>query len=516
MFTTATATMPLTRPGPRVAMMATASRKYGKAMRVSMDRMMSWSTQRPTKPARRPHSEPATAASAVAARPTTSEMRAPKRSRLKRSRPNSSVPRGCPTVKMGASRRAVSMASGSRGASHGATRASTAITSTRARPKSAAALRRNMRTTSVIADARVEHRVEEIDDQIDHHEAGGDEQHTPLHQGIVARLDGPHHHGAEPRPGEHRLGEDGPAEEEAHLHAQHGDDRIDGVLEHVARDHRALGQPLGAGGADVVLADDLEHARSRETRQGGGRGGAEGDGGQHEMPQHVGHPAAVGRAHPARGKPAELEREHDDQHDARPEHGQAHSGDSHAHAHAIEPRVLLHRGDNAGDQAEENGDDERARGEEQGGLEAQEHLGQHGAPEGNGAAEIAARHLADPVQVLDDERLIEPEVTAETFHVFLGRLGAEHDGSRVSRGQVQDGEDQHRDPEEDGDSEQQALEGVGGKPAAPYCSHTCDSTRSKFGWSLKPCTRFRWMMIWRPWSMKIHGASSAMMRCASL
>jgi len=56
---------------------------------------------------------------------------------------------------------------------------------------------------------------------------------------------------------------------------------------------------------------------------------------------------------------------------------------------------------------------------------------------------------------------------------------------------VQDGEDQHRDPEEDGDGEQQASEGVGGKPAAPYCSHTCDSTRSKFGWSLKPCTRFR-------------------------
>src|SRR5262245_5050138 len=175
-----------------------------------MDRMMSWSTQRPTKPARRPHSEPATAASAVAARPTTSEMRAPKRSRLRRSRPNSSVPRGCPAVKM---------AAGSRGASHGATRASTAITITRARPKRAAALRRNTRTTSVIADAGVEHRVEEIDDQIDHHEGGGDEQHAPLHERIVARLDGPHHHGAEPRPREHRLGQDGTAEEESHLHA---------------------------------------------------------------------------------------------------------------------------------------------------------------------------------------------------------------------------------------------------------------------------------------------------------
>jgi hypothetical protein len=70
-------------------------------------------------------------------------------------------------------------------------------------------------------------------------------------------------------------------------------------------------------------------------------------------------------------------------------------------------------------------------------------------------------------------------------------LGSEHDGSRIPRGQVQDGEDEHRDPEEDGDREEQTAEGVGGEPAAPYCSHTCDSTRSKFGWSLKPCTRFR-------------------------
>src|SRR5215475_15603189 len=235
MFTTATATMPLTSPGPRAAMMATASRKYGKAIRVSMERMINWSTQRPTKPARSPHSDPATAASAVAASPTTSEMRAPKRSRLRRSRPNSSVPSGCPGVKMGASRRAVSMASGSRGASHGARTASTAITATRARPKSAALLRRNMRMTSVIADARVEDRVEEIHHEVDNHERGGDEEDPALHQGIVAGLDRTHHHRAEARPREHRLRQDRAPQQEAHLDAQHRDDGIDGVLEDVAR-----------------------------------------------------------------------------------------------------------------------------------------------------------------------------------------------------------------------------------------------------------------------------------------
>src|SRR5262245_36521246 len=319
MFTTATATMPLTRPGPRAAMMATARRKYGKAISVSMDRMISRSTHRPTKPARSPHTEPATAASAVAARPTTSEMRAPKRSRLRRSRPNSSVPSGCPAVKMGASRRAVSMAFGSRGASQGASRASTAIAATRTRPNSAALLRRNMRMTSVIADARVEDRVEEIHHEVDDHEGGGDEEHAALHQRVVARLDGAHHHGAEPRPREDGLREDRATQQKADLDAQHGDDRVDRILEHVTGYHRALGQALGACGADIVLSDDLEHAGAREARQRRRRGGAERDSGQNEVPQHVRHAAAVRRAHAARRKPPELEREHDDEHDARPE-----------------------------------------------------------------------------------------------------------------------------------------------------------------------------------------------------
>src|SRR5438132_2124910 len=288
MFTTATATMPLTRPGPRAAMMATARRKYGKASSVSMERMMSWSTHRPMKPARSPQSEPTRAARAVAVSPTTREMRAPKRSRLRRSRPNSSVPSGCPAVRMGERRRAVSMTSGSRGAIHGASTASTAMTATSPRPKRAELLLRNMRTRSVIADAWIEDGVEEIDHEVDEHEGCGDEEHAALDERIVAGLDGPHHHGAEPRPGEVRLRQVGPAQEPALSPLQHLCDVVARVLEHVPRDDGALGQTLGARRADIVLPDDLEHARAREPREGGGRGGAGRHRGQGEMQQHCG------------------------------------------------------------------------------------------------------------------------------------------------------------------------------------------------------------------------------------
>src|ERR1700730_9948871 len=418
MFTTATATMPLTRPGPRAAMMATARRKYGKASSVSMERMMSWSTQRPMKPARSPHSEPTRAARAVAVSPTTREMRAPKRRRLRRSRPNSSVPSGCPAVRMGARRRAVSMTSGSRGAIHGASTASTAMTATSPRPKRAALLLRNMRTRSVIADARIEDRVEKIDHEVDEHEGRGDEEHAALDERVVAGLDGAHHHGAEPRPREDRLRQDGPAQEKAHLQPQHRDDGVDRVLEHVARDHGALGQALGARRADIVLRDHLVRAGAREAREGGGGGGAERHRGQHEMPQHVGHSAAIGRAHPARGEPAELEREQQDEHDPRPEDGQAHAGDGHPHADAIEPRVLLDRRHDAGGETQKKGDQKRAR---------REHLAEEGPAQRDGAPEISLEDVAHPPHVLDDERLVEAQVAMEAHDVFLGRLGAEHD-----------------------------------------------------------------------------------------
>src|SRR6266850_1866316 len=227
MFTIATATIPLTRPGPRVAMIAIASRKYGNAIRVSIERITTWSTHRPTKPASSPQTEPAAAASTVAAPRVTT-----------RARPNTALP---------------------------LLRNMRVASATPERPAGATATAPRLVATLLIADARVEDRVEQVHDQVHHHEGSGDQQHAPLHQRIVAGLDRAHHHGAEPGPGEHGLGEDGPAEQIAHLHPDHGEDRVERVLEHVPRDDHPLGQALGARRAHVVLPDDLEHARAGEA-----------------------------------------------------------------------------------------------------------------------------------------------------------------------------------------------------------------------------------------------------------
>ena len=84
-----------------------------------------------------------------------------------------------------------------------------------------------------------------------------------------------------------------------------------------------------------------------------------------------------------------------------------------------------------------------------------------------------------------------PEVAAQALHVLPGGLGAQHDGGRIARGEAHDPEDEQRDPDQDGQRQQDAADDVALEAGPSYCSHTCVSTRSKFGWSLNPCTRLR-------------------------
>ena len=47
--------------------------------------------------------------------------------------------------------------------------------------------------------------------------------------------------------------------------ADHGQDRHGGVAQRMAHQHDPVGEALGAGGADVVLVQHLEHAGARDA-----------------------------------------------------------------------------------------------------------------------------------------------------------------------------------------------------------------------------------------------------------
>ena len=94
MLTTPTASMALNEPGPRIAMMTMASRIAGTARRKSSTRMIAASASPPAKPPRSPSGTPTIPPISTATAPVRSEMRAPWITRLRMSRPNSSVPKG--------------------------------------------------------------------------------------------------------------------------------------------------------------------------------------------------------------------------------------------------------------------------------------------------------------------------------------------------------------------------------------------------------------------------------------
>src|SRR6266481_5444814 len=163
---------------------------------------------------------------ATAPRPRSIEMRAPWMTRLRMSRPKSSVPSRRPRAPSGLPR----------------------ITR-----------KRDMPGRLAEADPRVEEAVDHVDQQVQRDDAGGQEQVDALDDGVVTPGDGVEQELPHAGDDEDALHDDGPAEEGRELEAHHGDHRDHRVLEDVAGDDERLRQTLGPRGADVVLAQHLEH-----------------------------------------------------------------------------------------------------------------------------------------------------------------------------------------------------------------------------------------------------------------
>src|SRR5439155_12387818 len=143
------------------------------------------------------------------------------------SRPNSSVPSGCPGVSGGWSLRAVATVSGSASGSHGASAASSVTASSTTAPttarrfrsaylhhwprgRAAAPTASGVRdpaireaaagATSLTTNLRVERRVEHVDGEIDEHEAERDDEDAALYEREVAGQDPLHHQCADTGP----------------------------------------------------------------------------------------------------------------------------------------------------------------------------------------------------------------------------------------------------------------------------------------------------------------------------
>ena len=111
---------------------------------------------------------------------------------------------------------------------------------------------------------------------------------------------------ADARPAEHRLDHHQPAHENADIDADHRDHRDDGVGQHVAGDHPQPAQALGAGGADEVLVQHLDHRGACHARVPAAAEHAKGQ----RRQQQVLNAAVATEREPAELHREEVEREH--------------------------------------------------------------------------------------------------------------------------------------------------------------------------------------------------------------
>ena len=120
---------------PSAVTMISASSKVGNAISMSAPRMTIVSTRPPRNPATMPRGTPTAKPKTTEARPTSSDTRAPQMIRLRRSRPNSSVPSQWPSTAPGPLRTAwENCADGLRGAMSGAAAAMTIIATASSAP----------------------------------------------------------------------------------------------------------------------------------------------------------------------------------------------------------------------------------------------------------------------------------------------------------------------------------------------------------------------------------------------
>src|SRR6476660_7251288 len=178
-----------------------------------------------------PSAPPMTRPITGAQRPTTSDMRAPWISRESSSRPSPSVPSQC-AAENGARRCSISM---SVGLGSGSTVAKIATANTKIiqiiaaqnsmpsrrllRTRAATASSARSSSSVAMADPRIEHGGEHVDDEVHDDEAGGDQQHDALQDDQVAREDRADQQPADAGKGKNRLDDDGAANQPTDIDA---------------------------------------------------------------------------------------------------------------------------------------------------------------------------------------------------------------------------------------------------------------------------------------------------------
>src|SRR5437867_557450 len=264
--------------GPSAATIPSARRIAGNAKNTSMTRPTTRSAIPPRYPETSPRTPPTLVAAVTERTATCIERRAPNSTRLKRSRPSASVPKG--NAALGPARRSADTCNGSRSGRTPTVRAMAAYAATIASPAMATGSRaivasRPGRTTAkpaVVlreADSGIQVAIQKVHNDVERDEEDRDREHSALNERVIALHDRGEEQSTNSWNGEDLLHDDGASEKLTDLDPEQRDHHDQPVLEDVTPHHDRRSQALRPRGADVIGAEHVEDRRARHTHRRG-------------------------------------------------------------------------------------------------------------------------------------------------------------------------------------------------------------------------------------------------------
>ena len=146
------------------------------------------------------------------------------------------------------------------------------------------------------------------------------------------------------------------------MQAEDGEDGDEGVGECVAIDDSPLGEALGAGGADVVLAQLFEHGGAHHAGEDPGKAEAQGDGREDEVEPELRAEDGAGTGS-GDGRPAEVDGKNEDEDGSEPRSWGNERPPARPRRGRGRPASAVERGDDAGGDGDGDPDEKRGEGE---------------------------------------------------------------------------------------------------------------------------------------------------------
>jgi hypothetical protein len=161
-------------------------------------------------------------------------------------------------------------------------------------------------------------------------------------------------------------------------------------------------------------------------------------------------------------RPAEPDREGEDQQQAPPEDRHRVAGERCAHHRVVPGGVALHRGDDSGGKADRQGEQHGDERQLERGREARREFGEDRLVRDRRQTEVAVQCLPDVVTVLHRQRSVEPELVEQPLVALLGHAALARKGfDRIAGNEADQREDEQRDAEEGRHDEGDAPEEEG-------------------------------------------------------